>query len=74
MNVKELLERKGIKVLKDYNYCLYCEYKNNKFTIQHNDANINPTYTLYRDNKVITTRAYITTCINKILNIKEDLK
>ena len=71
MKINELLERKGIKVIKDYQYRLICEYKRNQIAIQHNDANINPTYSLYVNGKTIMTKAYITTCIAKILNLKE---
>ena len=72
MKVKELLERKEIKVIKECNGYYLCEYKGNEIEIQHNDANINPTYSLYINGKTIMTKAYITTCISKILNLKEE--
>lgn len=71
MQIKELLERKGIKVIRDYGYGFICDYKGNEINILHNDANINSCYTLYINGKTIMTRALITTVIGKILNLKE---
>lgn len=71
MKVKDLLERKGIEVVRDGGYYFKCIYKGNQIQLLRNDGCLNNCYSLYINDKTIMTKALLTTCIGKILNLKE---
>ena len=69
MKVKDLLERKGINVIYQYQNYYKCEYNNKTIQLELNSG-LGNCYKLIIDDEVKATKALITTCICKILNAK----
>ena len=67
--MKEILEKKGIKVIDERQNGYKCEYNKNKIILELNSG-FGYNYRLNINNKTILTRGSLMTCIAKILNYK----
>ena len=67
--MKEILEKKGIKVIDERPNSCKCEYNKNKIILELNSG-LSYNYRLNINNKTILTRGSLMTCITKILNYK----
>lgn len=73
MNIDEMLNKKGIRILHNGGYFYKCDYNNNNIILSKNSY-INNCYSLKINGKMILTKGHLTTCICKILHYKEESK